>query len=134
MDNSWMTLEPTDQQMEGDNIHKWMRLHKEDHRDPQTGEINCTGLAEECALELYPDECLPETHIVWDIAVDIAVADEEAQKAKCPHCGMTIYKVHNGMIWHTDPTAAPCEEGKHDLYIDPGVGLLPTGERIEDMD
>ena len=26
------------------------------------------------------------------------------------------------------------EDQRYDLYIDPGVGLLPTGERVEDMD
>ena len=46
----------------------------------------------------------------WDIAVDIAVADEEAQRAECPHCGMTVHEVKDGFIWHADPAAAPCEE------------------------
>ena len=26
------------------------------------------------------------------------------------------------------------DDRRHDLYIDPGVGLLPTGERVVDMD
>ena len=76
MDNSWMTLEPTDQDMEYRSIFSWMKNHMEDHRDPTTGEINCTSLAEECALDLYPGEWLPETHLVWDVAVDISQLEE----------------------------------------------------------
>ena len=64
MDNAWMTLEPTDQEMERKGIFRWMRAHKEEHRNAQTGEIICTTLAEECALEMYPGEWLSDTHVV----------------------------------------------------------------------
>ena len=77
-------LEPTDQDMEYSNIRKWMLAHKNEYRDPRTNEINCTTLAEECALELYPGEWLPETHEVWDVAVDIENEDEIERKAVLP--------------------------------------------------
>ena len=76
MNNAWKTLEPTDQDMEHKSIYSWMMKNKNDHRDPLTREINCTTLAEACALELYPGEWLPETHKVWDIAVDIETEDK----------------------------------------------------------
>jgi hypothetical protein len=82
MDNSWMILEPTDQEMESKRINQWMWAHLEYHRDPKTLEINCTSLAEECALELYPGEWIPETHEVWNIAVDVATDDEKIRKLK----------------------------------------------------
>ena len=110
MDNSWMTLEPTDQEMEAKSIFRWMKKNLEDHRDPRTSEINSTILAEECALELYPGEWLSDTHLVWDIAVDIADEDEKRRNKKCPECGMTVERIEDGVVFHIDPTAAPCEE------------------------
>ena len=77
MDNSWMILEPSDQDMEYKSIFGWMKAHLEEHRDPKTGEIGCTELAEECASELYPYDWIGETHLVWDVAVDIAEQDKE---------------------------------------------------------
>lgn len=43
----------------------------------------------------------------------------------CPECGEMVIA---GLPHPVEP------EDQYDLYIDPGVGLLPTGERIEDMD
>ena len=70
-------FDTSDQEMEGNRIHKWMRLHKDEYRELGTGEINCTLMAEDCALELFPNEILSETHEVWDIAVDIFIEDGE---------------------------------------------------------
>lgn len=32
------------------------------------------------------------------------------ESEKCPHCGMTVLKIEDGIIFHIDPTSAPCEE------------------------
>ena len=66
----------------------------------------------------------------------------------CQRCGQSFVP-SSGMLEHiamypdaTGLWCADCDEMfifanmdmKHDLYIDPGHGLLPTGEWIEDMD
>jgi len=58
-----------------DDIRKVMRRLADECRDRDTGEINCTKLAEETAnaLDLYEsdDDCtIPEE--VYDLAVDVA--------------------------------------------------------------
>jgi hypothetical protein len=55
-------------------IKQWMEAHKEDHRDPKTGELNYTSLSEECAqaLRMYgkpPDYDIPEE--IFEIAIEV---------------------------------------------------------------
>jgi hypothetical protein len=53
----------------------WMRDNAEDYRDPKTGEINSTALAEACAETFdVKDEGGPlddETHWIWDEAARV---------------------------------------------------------------
>lgn len=50
-----------------------MRANLLDHIDPRTGEPDCTGLAEDCALEFDHDEWLDDPdHWIWEVAVEVA--------------------------------------------------------------
>lgn len=49
----------------------WMRRQKENYRDPKTGEINYTKLAEECAYAHDADQLLDDqTGWIWDLALE----------------------------------------------------------------
>ena len=60
-----------------ERIKAYMLTCYEFSRDKQTGEIDCTLLAEDAAdyfdsLDWLDDE----THVVWDIAFDVATENE----------------------------------------------------------
>lgn len=58
-------------------IRRTMRSLVSDCVDSLTGEINLTQLAENTAHELGHDEWLDDsTHIVWDLAADMAESYE----------------------------------------------------------
>lgn len=59
-----------------DRVRNWMKLHLEDHRDRQTGEVNATTLAEGAAHAFDHEEWLDDsTADVWDWAADVADPD-----------------------------------------------------------
>ena len=64
-------------------IRNWMVEYTEEHRD-DCGEINATGLAEGCccALDGYEGDELPERF--FEIAGDLALADERKQTGTMP--------------------------------------------------
>ncbi len=53
----------------------WMRRHVEEHREPKTGEVNLTTLAEACAADFEMNhEGGPlddETHWIWTAAIKV---------------------------------------------------------------
>lgn len=55
---------------------RWMRREAKEYRDGETGEINCTALAEGCAAAFDVNDVGgpldDETHWIWDLAVDCA--------------------------------------------------------------
>lgn len=54
-------------------VLNWMRHHKEEHRDRDTGEVNATTLAEAAAWAFDHDEWLDDsTHDVWEWAMKVA--------------------------------------------------------------
>lgn len=55
-------------------ILNWMRRRVVDHVDARTGEVNCTGLAEECANFGFdhPEWLDDPNHVIWDMAVEAA--------------------------------------------------------------
>lgn len=58
------------------NVLRWMRVHKEQFRDPLTLEINATLLAESAANAFDADfEYGPlddPNHWIWEIAIEVA--------------------------------------------------------------
>lgn len=56
------------------NARRWMRANVETHRDPKTGEVNFTSLAEACAEHFdvndSPGPLDNETHWIWDVAAE----------------------------------------------------------------
>jgi len=61
-------------------VRRYMQNVIEGHRDSLTGEVNCTTLAEDAAMEFERmEEWLEdETHFVWDIAIEVAEADAKS--------------------------------------------------------
>jgi hypothetical protein len=54
----------------GAHIAMWMLKNKQNHIDPQTGELNCTSLVEDWDnSESTGDATLDTNHMAWDIAV-----------------------------------------------------------------
>lgn len=62
-------------------VRRWMQANRAAHVDPQTGELNCTGLAEAAAAEWDRDhEGGPiddPDHWVWDLAVEARGASRQ---------------------------------------------------------
>ena len=67
----------------GIQVRRYMRDNIEDSRDPQTGEVNATKLAEDATwhFELHetPDE-------YWDWAAEIAIGDDRKRAGLMPLC------------------------------------------------
>lgn len=64
------------QQLTDDDLRRarsWMLSHKEEHRDPKTGELDYTGLTEECCdvLDFYIREVDP-----FDYVDDFHICEE----------------------------------------------------------
>ena len=60
-----------------DNIKEYMLAHYEACREKMTGEISATQLAEDTAEYFDAFDWLDDhTHIVWDVAVDVALEYE----------------------------------------------------------
>ena len=53
-----------------------------------------------------PDDCRSGI-ITVSLSVEEFVLLED--KPPCPDCGMTIERIEKGIIYHVDPTSAPCE-------------------------
>lgn len=60
----------------------YMFHNKWDHIDPATGEVSATTLAEDTAINGFnkPEWLDDETHIVWEVAVDIAERHQHTVK------------------------------------------------------
>jgi len=62
------------------NARNWMQWHWREYQDRLTGMVDATGLAEGCASAFNVDDTDgpldDETHWIWDIAADIAMANE----------------------------------------------------------
>jgi len=72
--------------MDTRKIKNWMRANVEDYRDPATGEINSTGLAEGAADACDAGaELDDETSEIWELA--LAVAEREQVKG----CGTATH-------------------------------------------
>lgn len=58
------------------SVRSYMVSIVEDHRDPITGEINATGLAEDAAAAFDANDLDgpldDETHWIWDVALEVA--------------------------------------------------------------
>jgi hypothetical protein len=78
-DNPLPFLDEVDQ-LVATEIGNWMTAHAYDYIDPFTDEINTTALAEQAAIELgHPEWAEDEQHVVWDLAVDIGQAKQDAR-------------------------------------------------------
>lgn len=58
-----------------DNVRRWMRRNIADHRDPHTGEVNATTLAESAA-DAFDANGLggpldDPDHWIWDLAITV---------------------------------------------------------------
>ena len=54
-------------------VVNWMKLHREEHRDRSTGEVNATTLAESAAYAFDHLEWLDDSVAdVWDWAAEVA--------------------------------------------------------------
>lgn len=62
----------TPQEFNQRNVRTWMRAYAADYRDPATGEVNATALAESCAdafgVKDVGGPLDDETHWIWDLA------------------------------------------------------------------
>lgn len=56
-------------------VRSWMRAHARGHVDPETGELNLTGLAEEAAAHFNALSVLDDdTHWIWDLPSEVGTA------------------------------------------------------------
>lgn len=54
-------------------IREYMTRQIHVYVDPRTGEVNCTGLAVDAAIGMdHPEWLDDDTHMVWELAVDMA--------------------------------------------------------------
>ena len=55
------------------SVRSWMRRHLEEHRDPLTGELDATGLAEVWdASEADGGATLDPDHVAWEVAAELS--------------------------------------------------------------
>ena len=66
-------------------IRQYMRQVLEEHRNPLTNEINCTGLAEDAAdeFDLYDENDDPRERL-FELALEIAEIDERQRLGLLP--------------------------------------------------
>ena len=58
-----------------DKVREYLQTRSSYWTDPKTGEVNCTALAEDAALEFDLDDGPPEYNVpewLFDLAVEIA--------------------------------------------------------------